>query len=157
MRVDVKLLDNDHKKLVLLINDLHEGIMTGRAKPKLEGVFEELVGYSRIHFAHEEQLLDETGFLGAEEHRQEHDEKIAQLVEMQTRFSNSTELVGDLEVINLLKDWILGHTQCSDQGFVAHLKAQGVDPTLAAWGRPFGVSEEKPAIQPRVLYGTWPA
>jgi len=34
MSVDVKLLDNDHKKLAILINDLHDGVMTGCARSR---------------------------------------------------------------------------------------------------------------------------
>ncbi len=67
MSVGVKLLDNDHKKLAILINDLHEGMMAGRDSRALKHIFEELVAFSRLHFAHEEKLLAEAGYSGATE------------------------------------------------------------------------------------------
>src|ERR1035441_8600856 len=92
MSVEVKLLDNDHKKLVLLINQLHEGLMTGRAKLELEGVFEELVSYTRVHHAQEEHLLIESGYHGSAAHKQEHESTIDRVVALQMRFNSSEEL-----------------------------------------------------------------
>ena len=94
MSVDVKLLDNDHKKLAILINDLHDGVMTGCARESLERIFDELVAYSRLHFAHEEQFLVEAGYSGAAAHKQEHEHKIEQVIVMQARFRSRTELAG---------------------------------------------------------------
>jgi hemerythrin len=154
MSVDVKLLDNDHKKLAILINDLHDGVMTGCAREPLERIFDELVAYSRIHFAHEEHFLNEAGYSGTAAHKQEHDHKIEEVLEMQARFKSGTELSGDLEVLNQLKDWLVNHVQDSDQEFVAHLKATGVDSILAAWNEPDKVAQEKPAIKPTEQDGT---
>ena len=141
MSVDVKLLDNDHKKLAILINDLHDGVMTGCARESLERIFDELVAYSRLHFAHEEQFLVEAGYSGAAAHKQEHEHNIEQVIVMQARFRSRTELADDLEVLNQLKDWLVNHVQDSDQEFVAHLKATGVDSILAAWNEPDEAAE----------------
>ena len=135
MSVDVKLLDNDHKKLVLLINDLHDEVMAGSAREQLERIFDEIIGYSRIHFDHEELLLDEAGYSGAAEHKQEHGRKFELIKEMQARFRSAETSADELKVLNELKDWLVGHVQKSDQEFVQHLKATGVDSTLAELDR----------------------
>jgi len=136
MSVDVKMLDNDHKRLAILINDLHAGLMAGRAKEELERIFDELVEYTRLHFAHEEQLLAEAGYSGAAAHKQEHGHKIEQVLILQARFKNATDSAGYLEVLDHLKDWLFTHMEHSDKEFVAHLKATGVDSILAAWNEP---------------------
>jgi hemerythrin len=141
MSVDVKLLDNDHKKLAILINDLHDGVMAGSARGPLERLFDEIVAYSRLHFAHEEHFLDEAGYSGAEAHKQEHGHKIELVLEMQSRFRSGTTVGDDLEVLNQLKDWLVNHVQDSDQEFVAHLKATGVDSILAERDKPGGAAE----------------
>lgn len=136
MSVDVKLLDNDHKKLAILINDLHDGVMTGCARERLERIFDEVVAYTRIHFDHEELFLDGAGYGGAEAHKQEHGHKIQQVLVMRERFRSGTAFADDLEVLNQLKDWLVNHIQRSDQEFVPHLKAAGVDSILAVLNRP---------------------
>jgi hemerythrin len=133
MSVDVKMLDNDHKKLAILINDLHEGLMAGRDSKELYHIFDELVAYTRVHFAHEERLLAETGYSGAAAHKQEHDQKVQQVLTLQARFSSARESADYLEVLDQLKEWLFKHIEHSDKEFVAHLKATGVDSILAAW------------------------
>ncbi|MGA3160165.1 MAG: bacteriohemerythrin [Terracidiphilus sp.] len=148
MSVGVKLLDNDHKKLVLLVNNLHDGIVAGHARPALECIFGKLVDFTRLHFSHEERLLAGTSYQGWAAHRQEHDQLLDQLMELQARFLSGAEGAKDQDVMNRLRDWLFKHTQGADQDFVSHLKAKGLDSILVAWDEPDNVAREKPAIQP---------
>jgi hemerythrin len=155
MSVGVKLLDNDHKKLVLQINQLNEGLMTGRAKPALESIFQDLINYTRIHHAHEEQLLVETGFHGTAAHKQEHESTIERAVELQMRFKSSEGLASELEIMHQLREWLFRHIQGSDKEFVAHLKAKGVDDILATRKTLDGVARSQPAYEIKVVQGAW--
>ncbi len=146
MSVNVKLLDNDHKKLVLLINNMHDGLVAGRIKSELEHVFEGLVRHTRIHHANEEKLLAETAYPATEEHTQEHDSSVKRLMVLQVRFSNSNGLADELEVMNQLKDWLFTHIHNSDRKFVSYFESHGVDPLLAAWGKPDGILSLRPVI-----------
>ena len=147
MSVGVKLLDNDHKKLVLLVNKLFDGVVAVGARPALESVFEELVDFTRLHFFHEERLLAETGYPDSAAHRHEHDQLLEQLMELQVHFAVSTELANDLDVMNRLRVWLFKHTQGADQEFVPHLKAKKVDSILASWSTPYLVARKRSAIQ----------
>ena len=148
MSVGVKLLDNDHKKLVLLVNNLHDGVVAGHARPELESIFAKLVDFTRLHFSQEERLLAETGYQGWAAHRQEHNQLLDQLIEMQARFLSGADGAKDQDVMNQLRTWLFKHTHGADQDFVSHLKAKGVDSILAAWDEPQNVARDKPAIQP---------
>jgi hemerythrin len=134
MSVGVKLLDNDHKKLVLLANELHDKTAAGRNRKALENIFEELANYTRLHFYHEERLLAETGYHGSVTHRQEHDQLLEQLMELQLHFTNSQDLAHDMEVMNRLRVWLFKHIQGADQEFVPHFKTKSVDSILSEWG-----------------------
>jgi hemerythrin-like metal-binding protein len=136
LSVDVKMLDNDHKRLAILVNDLHEGLMAGRDSKDLERILNELVAYSRLHFANEEHFLAEAGYSGAAAHKQEHEQKIKQILVLQARFLSAKESADYLEVLDQLKHWLFSHIEHSDKEFVAHLKATGVDSTLATWDEP---------------------
>jgi hemerythrin len=136
MSVDVKMLDNDHKTLAILINDLHGGLMAGRDSKALEHIFDELIACSRVHFAHEERILAEAGYSGAEAHKKEHEQKINLLLTLQARFQIAKESADYLEVLDMLKNWLFTHMESSDKKFVAHLKASGIDSILAGWTEP---------------------
>jgi hemerythrin len=152
LSVGVKLLDNDHKKLMLLINQLHEGLIKGSSKPALERVFDDLVSYTRVHHAHEEQLFIETGYKGSAAHILEHDSTVDRAVELQMRFNNSEGLGAELEVVRHLREWLFRHIHGSDQDFVSHFKAKKIDAILATRNTLDG---REPAKVPRVMQGAW--
>lgn len=133
LSVDVKMLDNDHKRIAILINDLHDGLMAGSDSKALNSIFDELVASTRVHFAHEERILAEAGYDGAAEHKQEHEKKINHLLGLQVRFNRSKVSADYLEILDQLKEWLFTHMESSDKEFVAHLKATGVDAILAKW------------------------
>lgn len=137
MSVGVKLLDNDHKRLAILISELYEGVAQGRLRKNLERAFENLIRQTRIHFAHEEQLFAETAYPDAPLHQREHDQLMMRLQELQARFHGETGLNASLEVVNLLKGWIFGHIQSSDQDYVPHLNAKYADGIPTSREMPF--------------------
>jgi hemerythrin len=157
MSVEVKLLDNDHKKLAILVSKLHDGVVAGWVKQALERVFEELVRNIRIHLAHEEQLFAETAYPDAAIHLREHDHLIERVLGLQARFRNETGVDSALEVVNLLKGWLFRHIQSSDRDYVSHFKAKGVEAMLAARETLMGIAPRKKASGPRIMQGVWSA
>jgi len=153
MSVGVKLLDNDHKKMAIIINELHGGIWAGRAKPELERIFEALIAHIRVHFTHEEQLFTNTGYPDAAIHAREHQHLMERVLDLQARFKNGTELDSYLEVINLLKGWIFSHIEISDQEYAPHLKAQAVNAILAARQVQGGSGQRSTVNRPRTVQG----
>jgi hemerythrin-like metal-binding protein len=158
MSVDVKLLDNDNKKLAILLTDLHGGIVAGRNKQALENAFEGVLRQVRIHFSHEEQLFAETGYPDATIHEQEHFTLMERVKDLHARFKRENEFASRMEVVNLLKGWLFGHIQSSDQEYVPHFKAKNIESIQAAWERPLMVLRQKSAARrPRVVTEAWPA
>jgi hemerythrin len=132
--------------MMLLINELHEGLMTGQFKPALDRIFEKLIRCTRTHFAHEEQLFAETCFPGAKAHKQEHAEMIDQARTLQASFIRADQIATDLEVMDRLKEWLFGHILGSDREYVPHLLTQEVDPLLAAWASPERLPQDAAAL-----------
>ena len=155
MSVEVKLLDNDHKRLAILISELHDGVVAGWARQALDRLFEELVRNIRIHFAQEEQLFAETAYPDAEIHLREHDHLIERVSELQARFASETGVDSSLEVVNLLKGWLFRHIQSSDRDYVAHFKAKGAEATLAARETPVEIAPRKKVSGLRIMQGVW--
>jgi hemerythrin len=155
LNVGVKLLNNDHKQLVNLINSLHDGLVTGQAKPELESVFESLVSFTRIHHANEEKFLAEAGYHGFQAHKREHDQMLDQLLELQIRFIQSAQLGVEMEIMQRLRVWLFKHIQGSDQKFAPHLKTINVEAILAGWKAPVESPPKLPVVETRIEQGVW--
>jgi len=126
MSVGVKVLDDDHKKLVGMVNELHDGILEGDRAEALGRVLDQLVSYTRIHFSREEALFAKTKYAGAVEHKKEHDELIAKALELQTRYKAGASSMLSLETMSFLKSWLTHHIQGSDKSYGPHLNSNGI-------------------------------
>jgi hemerythrin-like metal-binding protein len=125
LSVGVKVLDNDHKRLLGLLNQLNDGMRAGRGRETLGKVFDELVNYTQTHFAREEQFFAESGYAAAAAHKKEHDDLTMRVLDLQARHKKG-ELALTQEVINFLKSWLMHHIQGSDRKYGPHLNAKGI-------------------------------
>lgn len=155
LNVGVKLLNNDHKKLVILINSLHDGLVTGQSKAQLERIFESLVSYTCIHHANEEKFLAEAGYHSSTMHKQEHEQMLEHLLELQIRFINCSQLGVEMEIMQQLRVWLFKHIQGSDQQFAMHLKTINVEAVLAEWKAPAEIPRRLPVQETRIEQGVW--
>jgi hemerythrin len=126
MSVGVKVLDDDHKKLVSMVNELHAGILGGRRQEALGGVLDQLVSYTKVHFAREEEMFARTGYANAVEHKKEHDELIKKALELQARYKGGATSMLSLETMSFLKNWLSHHILGIDKKYGPHLNAKGV-------------------------------
>jgi hemerythrin-like metal-binding protein len=126
MSVGVKTLDEDHKLLIGMLNELNDGIESGRARGALESVIDGLFRYTRTHFDHEEKLFAQTGYPGAAAHKAEHERLIRRTVNLQARFESGQSLELSLEAMAFLQKWLTDHIQGSDQKYKPYLNAKGI-------------------------------
>ncbi|RLJ21234.1 hypothetical protein DJ031_03875 [bacterium endosymbiont of Escarpia laminata] len=77
LSVDVKEIDEDHRRLVELFNILTHSIVEGDSANYIEAVLEELISCTVWHFKHEERLMLKYGYEDFVEHKTEHQELIA--------------------------------------------------------------------------------
>jgi hemerythrin-like metal-binding protein len=126
MSVGVALLDDDHKKLIALLNDLHDGIAAGRGTERLGRVLDGLVGYVVAHFAHEEEFFAQTKYPAAAEHIQEHRALTKLVLDVQARYNKGHFETLSLDTLDFLKNWLHEHVLGLDKNYKAHLNANGV-------------------------------
>jgi len=69
----VEEIDNQHKKLVGMINELYSAIKSGEGKKVLDKILQELASYVDIHFGTEEKYMEEFNYPGYLSHKREHD------------------------------------------------------------------------------------
>ncbi len=123
--VSVKEIDSQHKKLVDLINNLHEGMKHGKGKEILGGVLNELVNYTAYHFSFEEKLFDKYLYPETIHHKREHQKLVEKVKSFANDFNNGRTTVS-VDVMNFLKDWLINHIQGTDKKYSSFLNNKGV-------------------------------
>ena len=125
MSVGVHVLDEDHKKLIAMINELHAAMLAGHSNEVVGSVLRRLANYTVEHFQREEKLFAETGYPGAAGHKREHEKLKAQVMAEIQKFQVGTTGLG-METLAFLRDWLKHHIQECDQAYSAHLNSRGV-------------------------------
>lgn len=125
LSVGVRVIDDDHRKMICMINDLYEAILAGDASERLEGIIDGLVVYTRIHFAREERFFRQVNYPDAIEHKKEHDLFTRRVIELDARSRRSGENLS-LEVMVLLKDWLFEHILGADKRFGPFFNEMGI-------------------------------
>jgi len=126
LSVGIASIDEQHKKLVNLLNELYEGILAGHAKDVLDHVLDELLKYTKGHFSYEETLFAKTGYADSAAHKKEHDNLIKQVLEAQTKYKAGVTATHSLEVMKFLKQWLTNHIQGTDKKYGPHMIAKGI-------------------------------
>ena len=123
LSVGVKEIDEQHKKLIEIVNKAHE-IDLNEDKEKGNEIFKELIEYVRVHFSTEEKYFEQCNYPGAEEHIAEH----ALLTEKVLKFKDEYDK-GECDCekfLNILKEWLENHLVKIDQLYVDNFKACGL-------------------------------
>jgi hemerythrin len=122
--VNVKEMDDQHKKLLEMINLLHDAMKVGQGKDIVGKVLGGLTDYTRRHFTAEENLMKIHGYTGYEEQKKAHDSMVSLVVEMKNKYDSGH--VHSQQVITFLKDWLLRHIQGMDQQYGPYLNGKGI-------------------------------
>lgn len=119
--VGIEEIDQDHKRLVTLINDLYEAMQDGSGGALLLPIFSALRNYTETHFAREERFIVECDAPDQESHFQEHKQMMAKLAELESRH-RSGEAAISLQTLTFLRDWLKNHICVVDQAMAEQLR-----------------------------------
>ncbi len=124
LSVNIKRIDEQHKRLVNQINLLHEAMSSGKTREVLGPILEELVNYAVYHFGTEEELMVKYNFPGYEEHLKEHMDFKEKAGDLLSRYKTSTIIIS-IEILNFLRDWVTNHVTGTDKKYQEFLNTNG--------------------------------
>jgi hemerythrin len=116
LSVGVREFDSQHKKLIALINELHEAMRVGKGKDVLERTITELVSYTRIHFSAEERYLLAKNYADYANHKAQHDQLTQKVIDFQDQHK-SGKVALSLPMMNFLKEWLTQHILNTDKKY----------------------------------------
>ena len=119
----IKLIDDQHKGLVDLVNDMFNHA-TGNSIQEHDYfniVIQEVVKYVKVHFATEEKIMIATKFSGYAEHKKAHDSFVIAVVENINDYKAGKRLTLSA-FTKFLKDWVLSHIAMMDKQYFEYFK-----------------------------------
>ncbi|MEO5343776.1 MAG: bacteriohemerythrin [Gammaproteobacteria bacterium SHHR-1] len=124
LSVGIEAIDDDHKRLLGLINNLQNAVYypTGEAFERQS--LEELVAYTKYHFEREEALMEKHGYADLEPHKQQHEKMIAEVERYLQAYEKDPESTIE-GLTRFLKDWLIKHIRGTDQQYSAYLRGKG--------------------------------
>ena len=126
---DLGFMDEDHRRLVALVNRLARDFcirpvpsQPSQVHAPLSEALEELAHEARLHFQREEQVMRSDGYPELEDHKADHDLLLAELSVLTRELHDAEAESLDEPVIGALKDWLLGHALDFDRQLAEFVK-----------------------------------
>ena len=121
----IESIDEDHKVLVGLINQLYVAMSQGKARAVISGIVTQMVDYAKVHFRREEFFFKGINYTESAAHKAEHDAFTSKVAEFKTELDAGNVNIS-IEVINFLREWLTNHILVSDKKYVAEFKKFGI-------------------------------
>jgi len=112
--IDVDIIDDQHRRLFNLAGDVYSLSNSNPDRTALAMSLDELLDYTKYHFAHEEELMRDEDYPRYEAHKLLHEKLTAQTVAFRARFSNG-EPVDIGEFLGFLYTWLTQHIMDHDK------------------------------------------
>jgi hemerythrin-like metal-binding protein len=125
LSVQVAQFDEEHKKLIAMIDELREAMREGRGKEIIEKILRETADYTVFHFRNEEQAMKRFSYPGLERHKAQHDEFVAKAVDLKESHEQGRVALS-VSVLNFLNSWVSDHIQKTDKEYASFFNEHGL-------------------------------
>lgn len=106
--VGYETIDNQHKKLIQLINDLYEAYMNKTNSVSIERITSELTEYVNLHFSEEEKLFETHNYSETEEHIKEHRIFVSTIEDILLKNKDNQKILST-RITSFLQKWLINH------------------------------------------------
>lgn len=117
--------DNQHKKLIDLINELYIAFSKSGGRASIGRVLDELMSYTEWHFEYENDLMRRLGYGATEGHIAIHRKFVSEVEDLRKRFNSGENIMG-VNVMDFLKDWLASHIMKTDKVLAKFLIEKGL-------------------------------
>jgi hemerythrin-like metal-binding protein len=116
----IPLIDEQHKRIFFLLNQLHQTVVERKPREDAEVVFQGLMRQTAEHFHTEETLMSQMRFPGLESHRGQHAKLMDGLHGLEVRFREGDASMAML-VTTFLGSWLRHHIHEGDRAYADFL------------------------------------
>jgi len=120
--VDVKVIDDQHKKLFEILNRALLKKNRGANRDEMIDVLRELVDYSDYHFRTEDNYMLDNNYPLFQNHRKEHGQYLRKLRALIEAYENAEAGLPD-DISTFLEKWLLAHVSESDLRYARYFRS----------------------------------
>ena len=120
--VSSDIMDDHHKKLFDIYNNLYTHINQGKGITVVGETLDELIEYSKYHFSEEEALLEKISFPDLKNHKMQHMQFIADLVKVHADIESGLEYVALINLLDTTRKWLQDHILVDDIKYADFVK-----------------------------------
>ena len=120
-------IDGEHHVQLELLGALRSVLTAGEERARIDEILEQLVDYTKVHFASEQLLMRLYNYPHIQQHQADHDDAVERLDAVRaTYLAPDAQLA--LDAVDELSDWIVGHIHSADHKLGHFLVRLGVGP-----------------------------
>jgi hemerythrin len=124
--VYVKALDEEHKRIIGVINRMYIARNRANLREILEDALDQLTDYAMTHFAHEEQLMAKYRYPDWKKHRLEHRVFVKKMSVLKMNLLVNEIKIHE-ELFEFLKKWWQHHIQIEDKKYGPFFNLRGLE------------------------------
>lgn len=117
----IEKVDNQHMRLIALINRLVDSYQEDRGRDTIETIFQGLMDYCSYHFVVEEMVMRNHSYGEYVSHKTRHDNFINKIKYFKADYSKGNSVVL-VKTVDYLNDWLIDHIVIEDRKYVPSLR-----------------------------------
>jgi methyl-accepting chemotaxis protein/hemerythrin len=125
LSVGIRLIDEQHKVLLGLINELHAAMRARKSDSVLSDIVRRLKEYTVKHFGQEEEYFDRYGYPETAAHKELHARLVQQVLDFESDLKSGKAKV-TMDIMRFLKDWLVKHIMGTDKKYSQFLNSKGL-------------------------------
>lgn len=126
LSVGVKVIDEQHKNFVTLLNGLFAAMKVGKGKDVLDKLLNELANYTVYHFSTEEKYFDKYKYEETLDHKAEHKNFISTINDFMSKYNEGKAFL-TLDLFSFLKEWLINHIKVEDKKYTPFFMSNGIN------------------------------
>ena len=124
-RINVAVIDEQHRKLAELVSGFYELLASKPDVRQLKHILDELIGFARLHFATEEELMIKYEYPDYGSHSAAHRNVLNQLGALAERLEDGLR-THSRPAPSISDDWVTNHLLEKDKPLGRFLNGKGV-------------------------------
>lgn len=115
--VYITKMDEQHKKLIGLLNEFHDAKLAGKDEEVMRKLLNDLLDYTKKHFKKEEELMSQYQYPQYDAHKSLHIVLAEKVETLQKKFlsGGKASIYGEMAI--LLNDWLTDHIIIEDKKY----------------------------------------
>lgn len=125
LETEIEEIDIQHKHLIALLNKLYDYSQSIDGQKDLDGLFKDLISYTKNHFRTEEYYFKQTDYPLAKAHIDEHKFLTRTVLNKYEKFKKGQADM-DRDLLDFLKSWWVHHIKKMDMQYKEFLKSHNI-------------------------------